>query len=347
VIARDVAIELAKNAAMGFGPIRRRRLHHARTAPARVGSSEQLERYAFQALRTISRCRDISDANIIEFGPGDNLASGLAMLAAGARSYVALDRFVSDYASKSAKEWYGTVEECWRATFPERPWPVWLRSADFPEAYRDRVDVVAAGVENAAVGRTFDVVCSFQVGEHVKDVAAFGRLTAALLAPEGIAVHRVDFGPHDCWRRYPDPLTFMRFSPRLWRAMGSNRGYPNRLRHPDVMRLLQEAGLTVDVAERHAFATAGLDVDPTADAIYVCRHAPQPDFLHDRTLKRLGPVGNGIDDILAVDGGGEAQGLGRQSGEANALRLGLEVLPRFSVNGSLSGRSIHLQYRGA
>ena len=85
----------------------------------------------------------------------------------------------------------------WPRICPERPWPDWLDAGRFPAAYPDRVRLIDGGVETAVVEDCFDIVCSFQVAEHVSDVGAFARVNKAVLARSGTAVHRVDFGPHD------------------------------------------------------------------------------------------------------------------------------------------------------
>jgi hypothetical protein len=284
--ASDIVLEIAKNIGMGVGPVRAWRLRLPRTIPgADVGSDERVERHALQGLRFALRHRGaLEGADIAEFGPGDTLASGLAMLAGGARSYTALDRFSADYSSPQAKRWYRAVEDRWPTFFPHIRWPEWLHAGSFPEAYPDRVEAYATSVEEATLRRQFDVVCSYQVAEHVLDVNRFASLTASLLVSDGVAIHRVDFGPHDCWTRYDDPLTFLRFAPWLWSAMGSNRGYPNRVRHHELWHALQQAGLEVECvdrtfysAERIRFERLHLDYRQmpvqsllTADTVYVC-----------------------------------------------------------------------------
>ncbi len=273
---------------MGIAPVRKWRLRRPRTtAGADPGSDELLERYAFQGLRTLLHHRGtLKDVRIGEFGPGDNLASGLAMLASGARSYTAFDRFVADYSSPQARAWYVAVQERWPTLFPHLRWPVWLRADSFPDAYPDRVEAIAASVEQAAADRHFDVVCSYQVGEHVLDVNRFASLTAQLLSRDGVAVHRVDFGPHDCWSLCDDPLAFLRISPWLWSLMGSNRGYPNRIRHHEFLRALTDAGLNVECVDRNYYFASQVGIKQfhetfgnmpvesllTADVVYICRH---------------------------------------------------------------------------
>jgi Methyltransferase domain len=289
-VLKDIGIELAKNIGMGIRPIRTLRLRRARTAPQAAIGDADLERYAFQGLRIAWRYqRQLTDAAILELGPGDHLASGLAMLAAGANSYTSVDRFVGDYSSAQAKGWYAAVENRWPAIFPNIPWPTWLRSRDFPEAYPDRVRWVAAGVEQAQITGPFELVCSFQVVEHVLDVRAVARITATSLADDGMAIHRVDFGPHGRWLHYADPLTFLRFSPRVWKAMGSNRGYPNRMRYHEILAMLRDVGLQVESVESTAISPSTVDLRRlhprfrhmptesllTADSIYLCRTATQ------------------------------------------------------------------------
>lgn len=274
---------------MGIPPVRAARLRRPRAGARFVDSDEVLERYAFQALRSALKYHgSIEGRSIVEFGPGDTLASGISLLAGGAASYAALDRFVPDYCAPAAKEWYVGIQRAW-PRLQERPWPASLDATRFPEAYPERVTHIEGSVEQARTGRRFDLVCSFQVGEHVRDIVQFAALTARMLAPGGVAIHRVDFGPHDCWLNYDDPLTFLRFSPGMWAAMGSNRGTPNRRRHHEFLRAFAHAGLTVEVANRACFPNGSIDIGRlnhrfrdmpeqsllTANVVYLCR-LPSP-----------------------------------------------------------------------
>jgi len=288
-IYRDVVREISVNVAMAVPAIRRLRLSRPRNSSAFDGSMDLLDRYAFYGPRGLERLvGPVRGRSVVEFGPGDHLAAGLSMLAAGASRYTAIDRFVPDYSSPAAKRWYGGVHAAWAERFPDHPWPQDLDPAAFPESYRDRVTTFSDGVEGHDVGRadaTYDIVTSWQVGEHVKDIRSFAKLTARLLAPGGVAVHRVDFGPHDCWRRYQDPLTFLQFAPALWQSMSSNRGSPNRRRHHEFLAALSASGLVVTCRDAGCFDPGAVDLtkldasfqgmppDSLAvrDVIYVCR----------------------------------------------------------------------------
>jgi len=256
----DVAQELLKNLAMGMPLVRRRRLSKPRAGVRFTGQDSELHRYAFQGLNALRQIAgDLRGQSICEIGPGDFLTSGMAMLAAGAGCYLAVDRFIGDYSSLAGREWYTAVQESWPRVYPELPWPAWLDSARFPEGYPERVMAHRISVESAADMGTFDIVCSFQVGEHVSDVEGFAHSTARLLKPSGVAVHRIDFGPHGAWRSYQDPLTFLRVPDVLWRSMGSARGIPNRRRVHELEDAFRAAGLAVHLSGIERYPVSNID----------------------------------------------------------------------------------------
>jgi SAM-dependent methyltransferase len=257
----DVVLEVIKNVAMRIPPVRRRRLSRPRAGVRFTGRDSELRRYAFQGLDALREITgDLAGRSICEIGPGDFLTSGMAMLAAGADSYLAIDRFVGDYSCLAGREWYTAIQESWSRIYPELGWPRWLDSARFPEGYPQRVRTCGVSVESATGIGTFDIVCSFQVGEHVSDVAEFAHSTARLLKPSGVAVHRIDFGPHGTWRAYADPLTFLRVPEPLWRAMGSARGIPNRRRAHEVEDAFRSAGLAVRLADVERYPASRTDL---------------------------------------------------------------------------------------
>lgn len=283
----DVCKQVAKNFGMGVGPIRNWRLKRMRAASQTFSTNDEfVERYALLAPRhLLGSLPSLNGLHIAEIGPGDYLTSGFALLAAGAASYTVIDRFPGNYDSPEAKRWYAAIEEAWPRLMPDHPWPEYLRAADFPEAYRDRWQLVDAPIEEIHPDREYDVVCSYQVGEHVSDIHAFAKMNARLLAPEGLAAHRVDFGPHDCWFYYEQPLTFLRFPDWLWHMMGSNRGIPNRRRHHEFTAAFTEAGLRVEATDVAYFRDDQIDQKNMAKrframpyeslkvgtAVYLCR----------------------------------------------------------------------------
>jgi len=248
---RDVVIDVGKNLAMGIPSVSRLRLSRQRTSTALTNSDEYLERYAFQTLRRVLRCREgVTGSRVAEIGPGDHLATGLSILAAGARTYTCLDRFPGSYSNELAKRTYRAVRENWPVKFPWLPWPRWLDESRFPEEYPERVKTIALSVERITVNEPCDLVCSYAVAEHVQDIAAFARVTCDLLALDGMAIHVVDFTQHSMWPYLDDPYMFLRFPDWLWRLIGSNRGLMNRYRFDEFENVFTGVGLNVEVSGR-------------------------------------------------------------------------------------------------
>ena len=248
LIAYDFLKESAKNLLMGFEAVRRFRLRRPRSFVEGGTPLEFLQSSAFYTLGALEEyAGGVAGKSVCEFGPGDFLTSGLAILAAGADRYTAIDRFPGDHSGERAKYWYGQLREHWSHFRPGIHWDPALVPESFPEGYVGRVEIVSKPLEEVHLSRRFDIVCSFQVGEHVTDIQAFAGIHQRLLEPSGVGLHRIDFGPHDVWFRYRDPSVFLRFSERLWRLTGSNRGVPNRRRHHEFLDAFERAGLNVHV----------------------------------------------------------------------------------------------------
>jgi len=276
-MAIDVCMEVVKNFSLAFLPLRAWRLKRPRAGAVFGRRDEDLERYAFFGTRNlIGLLGSVKGLHIVEVGPGDYLTSGLSLLAAGAASYTAVDRFPGDHSGATAKEWYRGIQSAWSRFFPSFPWPDYLKADDFPEGYPDRIEVLSTPVEELRQKRRYDVVCSYQVGEHVSDIHVFARMNALLLKPGGTAVHRVDFSPHGCWSAYPDPLTFLRFPDWLWNLMGAHRGIPNRHRHDEFCAAFEAAGLKVDATNLERYEPEQVD---RARLVKRFQHAPQESLL--------------------------------------------------------------------
>lgn len=247
-IARDLATQMAKSALMALPPVRRWRLRSVRTSHDPNDLDQFLQENAFLGLNLLlDHDGEIGGKSVCEIGPGDFLSSGLSMLAAGASKYTALDRFQGNYDGEIAKDVYKKIAANWTRYYPDIGWEPGIDAEKFPEDYAHLVRTIAEPIETARVSEKFDIVCSFQVGEHVSDINAFAEAHNELLGPDAIGLHRVDFGPHDVWHGYRDPTTFLRFSDRIWRLTGSNRGIPNRRRHHEFLSAFEKANLEVDV----------------------------------------------------------------------------------------------------
>lgn len=245
---------------MGIPSIRRLRLKRPRTATSYSNTDEFLKTYAFNSLNILREyVGDLRGKSICEIGAGDYLTSGLSILASGASRYTVIDRFPGDYYGKQAKHWYKQIQESWQRFYPEIPWDPALDAENFPENRADKIELINEPIETAETKHKFDVICSFQVGEHVSDINAFAEIHGRLLKNDGVGLHRVDFGPHDCWFYYRDPTTFLRFPDFFWHLASSNRGTPNRRRHHEFMAAFARADLNVEILKLEFFEETAIN----------------------------------------------------------------------------------------
>ena len=247
-----IARELAANTAMAFPAIRRNRLRGLRTrAPSPQFEARKIAAQ-FEFLR--DSAGDIAGKVVVEIGPGDALGLAPLFIAAGAARYVAVDRFLGDVWGIGANALYDEIER--------------LRSP-FPSGWREQVTLVRHSIEHTVAGvPPADIILSFDVIEHLRDLPRAVRNMSSLLKRDGRMVHRIDYGPHGVWLSTDDPLSFLAVPNWLWTAIGSNRGYPNRVRHQQLVRLLEAQGL--HMAERIT-RRQGTDV---MDAELVCAFQP-------------------------------------------------------------------------
>jgi hypothetical protein len=259
-IAKDLAAQMAKNLLMGSAAFRRWRMKRPRSA-AHTEIDAFLRQYAFASLNLLLEHTDgVRGRSVCEIGPGDYLTSGLSILAAGASRYCVIDRFPGDYAGQAAKRWYVEVRKNWDSYYPDLPWNEAIDPDGFPENAMDRLELIGEPLETARTSQQYDLVCSFQVGEHISDIDAFAEVHNTVLKDGGVGLHRVDFGPHDCWFYYRDPGVFLHFSDRVWQMMGSNRGAPNRRRHHEFLAAFEKADLNVEVLYTDNFDRSLMDL---------------------------------------------------------------------------------------
>ncbi len=249
--------ECARNAAMAVPAVSRWRAARARTAPAPEHlDREYLETYAYGIYeRSVRAAGAVEGKRVCEIGPGDHLGVALLMLAGGAESYTAIDRFRGGVSSPAAKRFYAALIDDLRRHEPEMHERLGRRgicAEDFPE----RCELVSfrnVSIEQAGEAERFDLVVSNNVVEHVSDMGAFARALGRMLRPGGVAVHRVDFGPHN-WMDL-GYFEWLRISDATWRWMGSHRGYPNRKRFHELCAEFESAGLKLACSELNLLDT--------------------------------------------------------------------------------------------
>ena len=127
-----------------------------------------------------------------------------------------------------------------------------------------------------------DFVSSTDTCEHIPagDLAEIFRESRRLLRPGGAFSCRIDLQDHySYFDRSLSRYNFLRFSDRAWSLVNSPLHYQNRLRSPDYLRLVREAGFEV-VAERPS--------GPSAEGLEQLRSLPVAPRFRAYTPEELG-----------------------------------------------------------
>jgi SAM-dependent methyltransferase len=208
-------------------------LQHARTA-GMIDESCRPPRFVGRA-----------DFTMLEIGPGDSLASGIAAHALGARRSVLID--AGDYAKRDLRFCAAVAAylETQGYAAPNAGAPASvdaLLTACSVTYLTNGVDSLAALAPSS-----IDFCFSNAVMEHIPK-GEFGRLARELkrvLRPNGACVHRVDFQDH-----LGGGLNNLRFSERTWEGpLFSKSGfYTNRIRPHAMVAAFEAAGLRCEVA---------------------------------------------------------------------------------------------------
>jgi hypothetical protein len=226
---------------MASPALRKWRVRKGRTTAKDISAQAELVRREFQFFLGTIGHGALANSTVMEIGPGDTIALAPMFLQAGASRYIAYDRFAGDLYSSYALNLYSQLTG--------------LCHADVRALMADRVCIRPMSIEEADAEQEekADFVVSFNVLEHLIDPFLALEKTAAILRGNGLMIHRVDYGPHDIWRSYRNQFAFLTVNPWLWGLMGSNRGYPNRVRHKDLLSKLKGLGLDVDARVTQRF----------------------------------------------------------------------------------------------
>jgi len=146
-------------------------------------------------------------------------------------------------------------------------------------AYLAPCDARETGLE----GESIDFVSSTDTCEHIPepDLALIFAECRRLLRPGGAFSCRIDLQDHYAYfDRSLSRYNFLRFSDRGWRLVSSPLHFQNRLRAPDYLRLVREAGLEL-VSEQPS--------GPSEEGLVELRSLPlAPKFSRGYTLEELG-----------------------------------------------------------
>ena len=183
--------------------------------------------------------------HILEIGPGSDLGTGVALLAQGAATYTAIDRFPLARSD-------GQVEAA-----------VGRRLGVDGRAMAANITYVVGTIPDLVVQGQFDVFLSNATLEHLSDVPRAFAWMATVAAPRAQHVHVVDAQTHMRWVRANDPWNILRYPNWMYERFMTYPGAPNRLLLSDYLAAARGADLNLSVV------TADL-----ADARYIRRVRP-------------------------------------------------------------------------
>ncbi len=137
--------------------------------------------------------------------------------------------------------------------------------------------------DTGLASESVDFVSSTDTCEHIpgNDLARIFRECHRLLRPGGAFSCRIDLQDHYAYfDRSLSKYNFLRYSDGAWRLVNSPLHFQNRLRSPDYLRLVREAGFDV-ILERPS--------GPSEDGLEELRQLPlAPRFRNGYTLEELG-----------------------------------------------------------
>jgi len=262
---QHITREVLANLSMGIPIIRQLRVQRGRTLQRNFTANISLLLKQFEFYIQNISWDYLRDKTVMEIGPGDTIAHGLFFLAAGAKQYVAVDRFMGELDTPWCKKIYMEFLKKAPQQVKDGIKYLELQPVDYPwfdflDNGEQQIRIIRQSIEDIDPGDVgkVDIIISFNVVEHLSDTQTAFQNMAHMLRPDGLMVHRVDYGPHG-WNSYPNPLTFLTIQKSLWSLMGSNRGYPNRVRHFQILSQLENCGFQNVERVTGLFETKAID----------------------------------------------------------------------------------------
>ncbi len=242
---RWAAEQALKNLLMHFGPVvyLRKRLFSLQNDPlSSIGSYFDVQWQTYRdAIAGVNLSVDSSD--VLEIGPGPILANGVHFIAEGAASYTALDRFDLLRRDSQVRSAYQELIRRLPSDQQQRCLGL-IAEGDRGKLFDERIQNIVAKIEEPGgqLGSgKWDFVVSFDVLEHVDDLAGTMRTVRSLLKPGGMMVHRVDVTIHNAAEDV-HRLAHLAFSDRAWRRFSSRRAICNRYRPSEFLEAAESLG---------------------------------------------------------------------------------------------------------
>jgi hypothetical protein len=186
----------------------------------------------------------LSNARILELGPGPEFGAQLLIASHGADVTVA-DRFLAPWDDKYHPDFYRKLRSRWPG--PSGALDAVIDAGGYPERAIGRIPLSAEQL--GTYGRSqFDCVLSNAVLEHVEELSRVAKNLLQLTKSPGLNQHQIDFRDH---RDQSRPLEFLLLSEReqrtLFRSRNGETG--NRVRLKQAIAIFEAAGFSVERTE--------------------------------------------------------------------------------------------------
>lgn len=170
--------------------------------------------------------------DILEVGPGENFGVALRFLASGARRVICVDKFNSLLDNEKQFKVYSKLINQLTSEERNRLLDVISLNSNKFSINENRLKFVNVSIEQLTSHlkpSCFDFIISRAVLEHVFKIDEALITMDALLKSGGYMLHEVDFRDHGIFTNYNlHPLTMHEIDDKMWNAMASNLGAPNR-----------------------------------------------------------------------------------------------------------------------
>lgn len=197
------------------------------------------------------RPESLNGLRVLEVGPGDNHGVALLFIAFGASQVVTIDRFDAVRDLQQEREIYKHLQSTLPIKARDRLAGVVdsLGNLDATSTTLTRYcGVEVSALEAANVGPGFDLIVSRAVLEHIHSLERDLETMVRLMSPSGLMLHDIDLRDHGLFTSGGmHALTFLTVPDRLYRAMSSDCGLPNRARLSDYQTAFAQLGLAVQV----------------------------------------------------------------------------------------------------
>jgi SAM-dependent methyltransferase len=171
--------------------------------------------------------------NILEIGPGANLAVQVNLILQGAARAYAIDRFSEARHTHKEAEIYEKLFQFFQTKSKVNPATFYKLNDQSPIFIGDKIKYFdSCGIENAdrIFSKEFDVVVSHLALECIKDLSQGIHTISKIIKPGGICIFICNLKSLGVFGRGNEPLRLLNYSNKLWKWMYSNRGGPNRVR---------------------------------------------------------------------------------------------------------------------